>query len=272
MVITENRFHKKIERENLMDYEYWSNYLFQAQRKVMAVEPITDNEKELSVNDGYKIQNLLLDYKCNDGEKIIGAKAGLTSLAKQKAMGVNEPVYGIITDKMKLEPDKKVALDNFIHPRIEPEIVFILGKDLSGHNLSIEEILDATESICCGLEIIDSRYLDFRFTLADVVADNTSASAFILGNPIPLDGLKLDLLGCLLEINNEVVATATGAAVLGHPAHAVSLLASWLHKQGKSLKKGWVILSGGLTNAFPIEPNNYIRGSFAHLGSVSIKI
>tara|TARA_Y100000590_G_scaffold95305_2_gene108092 strand:+ start:6686 stop:7453 length:768 start_codon:yes stop_codon:yes gene_type:complete len=255
-----------------MDYEYWSNYLFQAQRKVMAVEPITDNEKELSVNDGYKIQNLLLDYKCNDGEKIIGAKAGLTSLAKQKAMGVNEPVYGIITDKMKLEPDKKVALDNFIHPRIEPEIVFILGKDLSGHNLSIEEILDATESICCGLEIIDSRYLDFRFTLADVVADNTSASAFILGNPIPLDGLKLDLLGCLLEINNEVVATATGAAVLGHPAHAVSLLASWLHKQGKSLKKGWVILSGGLTNAFPIEPNNYIRGSFAHLGSVSIKI
>ena len=255
-----------------MDYQYWSDYLFQAQRKAIAVEPITDFEKELSVDDGYKIQELLMDHRYNEGEKIIGAKAGLTSIAKQKAMGVNEPVYGIITDKMMLVSGEKVELDKFIHPRVEPEIVFILGKDLSGHNLKVEEILDATEFVCCGLEIIDSRYLDFRFTLADVVADNTSASAFILGSPIPLTNLELDLTGCLLEINNEVVATATGAAVLGHPARAVALLAAWFHTQGKSLKKGWAVLSGGLTNAFPLEPNNYVRGSFAHLGSVSTKV
>jgi len=255
-----------------MDYQYWGKYLYQAQKKGIAVEPITDSEKALSVDDGYKIQEFLMDYRCNDGEKIMGAKAGLTSVAKQKAMGVSEPVYGMITDKMMLESGAKVNLNQFIHPRVEPEIVFILGKDISGYNLTIEEILDSTESVCCGLEIIDSRYLDFRFTLADVVADNTSASAFILGKPIALTSLELEYTGCLLEINNEVVATATGAAVLGHPARAVSLLASWLYTQGKSLKKGWAVLSGGLTNAFPLEPNNYVNGSFAHLGSVSIQI
>lgn len=253
-----------------MDYEYWADYLHNAQRQKKAVHPISDVEKDISIIDGYRIQKKLIERRLGEGENLIGVKAGLTSIAKQNAMGVSEPVYGIITDKMVYKNKTEVDVNSFIQPRVEPEIVFNLGEDLSGSNISIQNVLDATESVCCGLEIIDSRFINFKFTLADVVADNTSASAFILGEAVEIQDFKLDLLGCLLEIDNEVVETATGAAVLGHPAKAVSLLANWLFGQGKTLKKGWTVLSGGLTNAFPLAPNKIISGSIASLGSVSI--
>jgi len=256
----------------IMDYEYWANYLHNAQRNVKAVNPISDNEKNFSVLDGYQIQKRLIELRCSEGETIFGVKAGLTSIAKQNAMGVKEPVYGIITDKMMLKTETKIDLKNFIHPRVEPEIVFKLSQDLYGHNISVRDVLDVTESVCCGLEIIDSRFLNFRFTLADVVADNTSASAFILGENVEVKDFKLELLGCLLELDSEVVETATGAAVLGHPAKAVALLANWLDGQGKKLKKGWTVLSGGLTNAIPLTSGKIIRGSIASLGSLAIKI
>tara|TARA_B100000029_G_scaffold511609_1_gene606113 strand:- start:183 stop:950 length:768 start_codon:yes stop_codon:yes gene_type:complete len=254
-----------------VDYRYWANYLHQAARNVQDVEPITDIEKSLSVSDGYEIQKMIIDSRTDEGEEVIGVKAGLTSVAKQQAMGVDEPVYGFITDKMFLESGSKADLSQFIHPRVEPEIVFTLANDLSGSNITKEDVMEATESVCCGLEIIDSRYKDFRFTLADVVADNTSASGFVLGEKMFVKNLNLSTLGCLLYVNGDVVATATGAAVLDHPANAVALLANWLNKQGKSLKKGWPILSGGLTNAFPLKRNTTIIGEFAHLGSVSIQ-
>tara|TARA_B100000676_G_C17896261_1_gene742014 strand:+ start:141 stop:908 length:768 start_codon:yes stop_codon:yes gene_type:complete len=253
-----------------MDYEYWAEYLHNAQRQKKAVNPISDIEKDLNILDGYRIQERLIKRRLEEGENLIGVKAGLTSVAKQNAMGVMEPVYGIITDDMVYKNKTTIDLKNFIQPRIEPEIVFKIGQDLSGPNVSIENVLDATESVCCGLEIIDSRYINFKFTLADVVADNTSASAFILGEAVEIQDFKLELLGCLLEIDNEVVETATGAAVLGHPAKAVSLLANWLHTQGKIIKKGWTVLSGGLTNAFPLVSNKIISGSIASLGSVYI--
>ena len=254
-----------------MDFQYWADYLHHGERNVQDVEPITDSEKNLSVSDGYKIQNKVIDLRIKDGESIIGVKAGLTSVAKQQAMGVNEPVYGFITDSMVLQSGTKVDLSRFIHPRVEPEIVFILSNDLSGSNVTKEDVLDSTESVCCGLEIIDSRYKDFRFTLADVVADNTSAAGFVLGEKIPIMDFDLSLTGCLLEIDGDVVDSATGAAVLDHPANAVALLARWLDHQGKSLKSGCTILSGGLTNAIPLEKGSKIEANFAHLGLVSIQ-
>ena len=271
MAHTSGRIHTKIEGIGLMNYQHWADYLHNAERNVANVEPITNSEKSLSEEDGYEIQNKVIGRRLKDGETIIGAKAGLTSVAKQQAMGVNEPVYGMITNKMLLKSGEKADLSRFIHPRVEPEIVFTLSHDLSGDNLTIDDVIDATESICCGLEIIDSRYRDFRFTLADVVADNTSAAAFVLGEKQVVPDFDLSLTGCLFEVDGDVAATATGAAVLDHPANAVALLSKWLYKQGKGLKKGWTILSGGLTNAYPLNPGTTIEGNFAHLGSVSVQ-
>ena len=122
------------------------------------------------------------------------------------------------------------------------------------------------------MEIIDSRYADFSFTAADVVADNTSAARIVLG-PVMLDpsGLDLALVGLLLEVDGVTVATAAGAATMGHPAEAVAMLANWLGERGESLQTGWIVFSGGLTAAVPLEAGTTVTATFGHLGAVTVR-
>ena len=157
---------------------------------------------------------------------------------------------------MALSAEEELICADLIHPRVEPEIAFILGKDLDGQGLTGFDVLDATRWVAAGLEVIDSRYADFRFMHADVVADNTSASRLVLGTTMrqPDEIPDLALIGCNLNVNGQLVATAAGAAILGDPAGSVALVANWLVSQGAPLRKGAIVLSGGMTNGFPLRP------------------
>ena len=132
------------------------------------------------------------------------------------------------------------------------------------------DVLAATRSVAVGIEILDSRYRDYKFTMADVVADNTSAGRFVIGPAIPVAGLDLRLLGVVLEHNGQVVATAAGAAALGHPASAVAWLVRSLAEEGEGLRAGDVVLSGGLTAAVPLAAGDVVTATADRLGSVEI--
>lgn len=253
------------------DIGKWAGYVFGAVCRNEAVPAITDVEPTLTTQDAYAIQEEVLDRRLASGERLVGAKVGLTSRAKQQEMGIDEPVYGWLTDVMALEADSSLELSTLIHPRVEPEIVFVLGESLAGPGVGVHDVLEATSAICCGLEIIDSRFTGFRFLLPDVIADNTSASRFVLG-PVyaPAAGIDLSLTGCLFEENGAVVATAAGAAILGHPATAVAKLANFLSQRGRRLEAGWIVLSGGLTAARALSPGSHFVATFAHLGRVGI--
>lgn len=255
----------------MIDHAKWAEYLLGAEERVEAVAPITDIEPTLTLEDAYRIQDELLERKLADGERLIGAKIGLTSRAKQESMGVHEPVYAWLTDRMLLPLEAPLSLGDLIHPRAEPEIVFLLRGDLSGPGVSAQAVLDATAAVFCGLEIIDSRYADFRFTLPDVVADNASSSRFVLGGRRVVPEFDLALEGCVLEVDQELVATAAGAAVLGHPAEAVAQLANALVARGRTLEAGWIVLAGGLTDAQPLVPGRQIEATFARLGRVGLR-
>ena len=138
-----------------------------------------------------------------------------------------------------------------INPRCEPEIAFVMGADLSGAHVTATEVLAATGGVAAGIEVLDSRYTDYKFTMPDVVADNASAGRYVIGSPVPPAGIDLRLVGVVLEQNGEVIATASGAASLGHPAAAVAWLVRSLAADGEGLRRGDVILSGGLTAADP---------------------
>jgi 2-oxo-3-hexenedioate decarboxylase len=253
------------------DVGKWADYLYGALRRNEAVPAITDTEPTLTTVDAYAIQDALIERRLASGERLVGAKVGLTSRAKQQEMGIEEPVYGWLTDAMALEAGSSLELSTLIHPRAEPEIVFILGKRLAGPGVGVHDVLAATSAVCCGLEVLDSRFVDFRFLLPDVVADNTSASRFLLGSiAIPPTGIDLSLTGCLLEENGDIAATAAGAAILGHPATAVAKLANFLGQRGRHLEPGWIVLSGGLTAARALTPGSHLVATFAHLGSVGI--
>lgn len=254
-----------------IDVRHWAQFLLDAADQCLAVQPITGKE-DLSLEDAYEIQNALLALRLERGEKLVGAKVGLTSAAKQQQMGVSEPVYGWLTDAMPLPLEAPVPLAELIHPRAEPEIVFYLGEDLHGPGVTAQDVLDATAWVGGGIEVIDSRYEAFNFKLPDVIADNTSAARFALGaNRIRPDAVDLALLGVLFEADGALLDTATGAALVGHPAASVALLANHLGRRHHKLQKGWVVLAGGMTGATPLKPGTCVEATYAHLGRVGLR-
>lgn len=245
-------------------------HLRAAERDGMAVSPLTDTH-ELTVADGYAVQRELVHSRLAEGEHLVGTKLGLTSRAKQQTMGVTVPIHGWLTSAMVLPAEEPLNVDEFIHPRVEPEIVLRLGANLHGPGATVQDVFAATTAVCAGLEIIDSRYQDFRFTLPDVVADNASASRFVLGPTARPADVDLSLLGCVLEVDGDLVASAAGAAVLGHPAEAVALLANSLAENDQYLRAGWTVLAGALTDAVPVNVGTVITATFGRLGSVTLR-
>ena len=231
-------------------------------------EPFTDEWPELDLETGYAIQDMTLARRLERGEKLIGIKLGLTSRAKQQRMGVHFPFVAWLTDAMILPAGDPVPQDKLIHPRIEPEIVFIMRDRLEGPGVTSAQAMAAVETVYGGFEIIDSRYKNFRFTAGDVAADNASSGAFTTG-PIGLPPSELDLAleAVLVEVDGQIIDSATGAAVQGHPGEALALAANDLARRGHAIEAGWIVLTGGMTDAVFAPPGSSVAVHFTNLGS-----
>ncbi len=231
----------------------------------------TDEWPELDVATGYEIQDLTLATRLERGEKLIGVKLGLTSRAKQQRMGVDTPFVAWLTDAMILPVGDPVPQDALIHPRIEPELVFVMGERLEGPGVTGAQAMAAVASVHGGAEIIDSRYRDFKFAAGDVIADNASSGAFVTGGlGLAPNEVDLSLEAVLVEVDGEVVDSATGAAVQGHPGEALALAANDLATRGHAIEAGWVVLTGGMTDAVFAPPGSSVACHFSNLGSVFI--
>ncbi len=238
----------------------------QGQSDRVAIEPFSAERENFDLSTGYAVQRQLR----GEAGQLAGWKLGVTSRAKQAQVGVSEPVRGFLAAEGALDLGAPLVVDEHIQPRAEPEIVFVMGADLAGPAVTSGDVLAATRSVAVGIEILDSRYRDYKFTMADVVADNTSAGRFVIGPAIPAAGLDLRLLGVLLEHNGQVIATAAGAAALGHPASAVAWLVRSLAAENEGLRAGDVVLSGGLTAAVPLAAGDVVTATADRLGSVEI--
>jgi 2-oxo-3-hexenedioate decarboxylase len=231
--------------------------------------PLSEEWPGLDVDTAYAIQDEALRLRRARGETLIGLKLGLTSRAKQERMGIDSPLLAWLTDAMVLPAG--VPVPPLIHPRAEPELVFVLGRRLAGPGVTAATALAAVERVYGGIEVIDSRYADYRFTLPDAVADNGSSAYFAVGPVgVPPSSLDLSLEAALLEVDGQVVDTATGAAVQGHPAEALALAANALGARGLALEPGWLVLTGGMTDAVPIHRGSRVAAHFSHLGSITL--
>ena len=231
-----------------------------------AIDSLNAEFPDLDLDAGYAVQRVLRDA----AGPLVGWKLGVTSRAKQAQVGVTSPVYGFLPGSGALDIGEPLDTAQLIQPRCEPEIVFVLGRDLSGPHVGAADVIAASSGVAVGIEVLDSRYRDYRFTMADVVADNTSAARFVVGTPVPLDGIDLRVVGVVLEHNGEVVATASGAASLGHPAAAVAWMVRSMAADGEGLRAGDVVLSGGLTAAVPVVPGDVVVASIDRIGSLEL--
>ena len=234
--------------------------------------PFTDEWADLDLDTGYQIQDRNLEARLARGETLVGVKLGLTSKAKQERMGVHVPLVAWLTDAMVLPAGTPLPQEKLIHPRVEPEIVFVMADRLEGPGVTAASAMAAVDTVLGGAEVIDSRYRDFRFTAGDVVADNASSGAYVTGPvALPPADLDLSLEAVRVEVDGEVVDSATGAAVLGHPGEALALAANELARRGRAIEPGWVVLTGGMTDAVPIPAGTAVAMHFTNLGSVQIR-
>ncbi len=204
--------------------------LYQAEKTRTKVGKFVDRFPELDAELAYDVQDRLIELKCKEeNTRIIGRKLGLTSKAKQKMIGVHEPSYGVLLESMQLFEGEPVSISPFIHAKVEPEIAFVFHKEVKWSSVTVAEILDATSYIVPALEIIDSRFEKFNFTLPDAIADNSSSSRFIIGEKFyKPEEVDLRLMGMVFRKNGEVISTGAGAAVMGHPARAIAWMANKL--------------------------------------------
>jgi 2-oxo-3-hexenedioate decarboxylase len=245
--------------------------LLDAQDTPEAREPLTDEWRELDLRTAYAIQDEALCRRVERGEHVVGVKLGLTSRAKQQRMGISSPLVAWLTDAMTLPAGAPLPGGSLIHPRAEPELVFVMKERLSGPGVTAPRAMSAVGRVYAGIEIIDSRYRDFRFTLPDVVADNASSARYLTGTVgLAPEQLDLALEACLVEVDGVIVDSATGAAVQGHPGEALALAANTLAERGLAIEPGWIVLTGGMTDAVPVGPGTVVRVHFSHLGSLVV--
>ncbi len=225
----------------------------------------------LDLGTAYAIQDEALERRVRRGEVVTGVKLGLTSRAKQRQMGVDAPSVAWLTDAMVLPAGDPVPRARLIHPRAEPEIAFVMRDRLAGPGVTATSAMAAVDRVHAGIEIIDSRYSGFKFTLADAVADNNSSGVYVTGSVgLRPEDLDLALEACLLEVDGQVVSSATGAAVQGHPAEALAFAANTLAERGLAIEAGWTVLTGGMTDAVPVAPGARVAAHFTHLGSIAL--
>ncbi|MGW1836549.1 2-keto-4-pentenoate hydratase [Streptomyces sp. NPDC002067] len=226
----------------------------------------------LTLDAAYDVQRLLVGRRTARGERPSGVKLGFTSRTKAAQMGVFDVIFGRLTDAMRLPDGARVALDRYVHPRVEPEIVFRLAADVRPEDPAVdpEAVIDA---VAPALEIIDSRYRDFRFTLEDVVADNTSAAGYVLGPWTALaDAGDLANRGVRLEIDGRTAETGSTAAILGHPLRAAHAALRRARELGHPLCAGDVLLAGAATPAVALTPGSHIEATVTGLGRAAFSV
>lgn len=237
-----------------------------------AVQQLSELEPQLTLADAYEVQWALRERRLAAGARLTGLKMGLTSRAKMKQMGVATPIYGFLLDEYCVPADFEVSTSRLIHPRIEPEIAFFTRSNLQGPGCTIASALAAVDFVIPAIEVIDSRYRDFKFDLPSVVADNASSARYIAGgNARRVDELELRTLGVVVEKNGEGVAFGAGAAVLGHPAWSLAMLANLLAEREQTIPAGTYVMTGGITEAIGAQAGDHFTARFQALGSLSVR-
>ncbi|MBV1875628.1 MAG: 2-oxo-3-hexenedioate decarboxylase [Cycloclasticus sp.] len=252
--------------------EKLAEHLENAELNCTEVTKITDDYPDITWDEALDVQWEIRRRKEARGHKIVGLKMGLTSRAKMRQMGVETSCYGFLADYFSNPDGAEIKMSELIHPKVEAEIAFVTKKELSGPGCHIADVLSATDFVVPAVEIIDSRYKDFKFDLKSVIADNSSSSKFVTGGRmLPIEDLDLKTLGVVMEINGEVVELGAGAAILGHPAASIAMCANLLAERGEVIPAGTFIMAGSITPAISVKAGDNVSVRYQDLGTVTMR-
>ena len=246
--------------------------LFKALQGRHVVDPLTTRHPDITIEDAYRIQQRLMACRIAAGESIVGKKIGVTSTAVMNMLGVHQPDFGMLTDRMVFNDGDAIDASTLIQPKAEGEIAFILKRELRGPGVTAADVLGATEGVMACFEIVDSRIRDWKIKIQDTVADNASCGILVLGDRL-VDPRDVDLVTCgmVLEKNGEVAVTGSGAATMASPLNAMAWLANTLGRLDIPMKAGEVVLSGALGAMVPVKAGDNLRVAIGGIGGCSVR-
>jgi 2-keto-4-pentenoate hydratase len=231
--------------------------------------PVRELLVEGGVDAAYAVQELNTLRSLTAGRRLVGRKIGLTSLAVQQQLGVDQPDYGMLFADMAMPDGLPIPMKGLLQPKAEAEVAFVLDRDIDTDQPTVADLFRAIDHVVAAIEIVDSRIANWDIRLLDTIADNASSGLYVLGNqPRRLGDLDLASCAMVTEKNGQTVSTGSGAACLGHPLNATLWLARVMAKVGRPLKAGDTVLSGALGPMTPVQAGDVVETRIAGLGTV----
>lgn len=256
----------------------FAHKLEDSEQQRIQIRQIAQQFPAMSIADAYQVQKAWVQLKLAKGHAIRGHKVGLTSRAMQLAFALDEPDYGVLFDYMFYLDGDSLPMENFIVPRVEVELAFILKKDLQGPGVGLAEVYEATAYVQPALEIIDARFHEScpqtgtARTVLDTIADNAANAGIVLGgSPASVDAFDMRWVGAILSKNAQIEETGLAAGVMNHPANGVAWLANKLAEHGVGLEAGQVILSGSFTRPVVAQAGDVFHADYGRLGTIQCK-
>ncbi|AJQ97676.1 2-oxo-hept-4-ene-1,7-dioate hydratase [Gynuella sunshinyii] len=250
--------------------------LYEAEQKRVQIAPLTQAHPQMDMEDAYAVQSAWVERKVADGDPVIGYKIGLTSRVMQRAMNIDSPDFGVLLNSMQFANGSRIPHEQFTDPRIEVELAFVLNKTLQGENLSIEDVLAATDYVVPALELIAARSFrtdpdtGYTRTIMDTIADNAANAGIIMADRrFSPDEIDMRWCGSILYRNDTIEETGLAAAVLGHPANGICWIAKRFAPHGVALQPGQILLSGSFTAPVPVRSGDQIRADYGPLGEIN---
>jgi len=258
--------------------KYAADCLYEAEKQRRQIPALTLEHSHMTMDDAYNIQKTWVDRKISEGASVRGYKIGLTSRAMQMAVNINEPDYGVLLDDMFFSDGAEINASDFLDPRIEVELAFILKDRLEGENVTIFEVLNATDYVIPSLELIAARChrtdpkTGYTRKVLDTISDNAANAGVVLGGR-PIKPMDMDLrwIGALLYLNGQIEETGIAAGVLGHPASGICWVCKRFAPHGVALEPGQVVLAGSFTRPVPVKAGDTVHADYGPLGGISVK-
>ncbi|MBS3737616.1 2-keto-4-pentenoate hydratase [Mesohalobacter halotolerans] len=248
--------------------------IYKAETEKQPIAPIrTFFKGGRNIEAAYEIQQLVTQKKIAKGAQLVGKKIGLTSFAVQKQLGVDEPDFGILTDDMQIKNHSKISFSQLMQPKAEAEWAFVLKENLDADMITLNDVKNAIDYAVVAIEVVGSRIKNWDIKITDTIADNASASHFVLGSK-KIDLSKIDLVNCKMQMfkNDSLVSEGNGQACMGNPLNAVQWLAKTMQKNNQPLKVGEIILSGALGPMIEIKKGDNLSAQIDNFDKVKFKV
>lgn len=251
--------------------------LYEAERNRVQITPLTLRHPDMEMADAYAIQEAWVNRKIADGREVTGYKIGLTSRAMQMAMKIDTPDFGVLLDDMAYRSGDEIIASDFTDPRIEVEFAFVLKEPLFGENVTVDDVIRATDYVVPSLELIAARSFrvdpetGYTRNVFDTIADNAANAGYVVGDQ-KIDPREIDLCwaGAMLYLNDEIEETGLAGGIMGHPAHGIRWVCKRFAAHGIGLKPGQIILAGSFTRPVVVTAGDRILADYGPHGKIEV--